>query len=126
MSSILFFMNIISTQSEYAINFFTKFQNIISYPKTIVPTLTETEIQIILIESVLAYLEGNLSLELLVSLVRTLQESIDMEKKINKKLSSILAEINSLSKYMKNQADAIDNIHDVLIGTLDKLIKNNI
>lgn len=114
-----------SVQSNLEIQIQNKFQVILSYPAMIVPSLTEDDMKITILEAILAYLEDDLTLATLVSLATTIQQYMGMREKDYNELHEGLAQITSLSQYLNTDKKSVLNkINETLVDALDSFSKS--
>lgn len=99
--------------TQYYIN---RLQLVISYPERFIPTLSESAIKSIVIESITGYFEGELPLDILVTIVDNLLEFKEKVNKQNNIVIDVLLAISSMSIY--EQTTDIDTL---LAKQLDKL-----
>lgn len=108
-------------EPEYFIN---KLQLIISVPAMFVPSLSDESIRVSILEVITGYFEGNLSFEILLSIMDSLALFKGMRERtqLNVAISDVLFKINELSQY-KNLENDKETINDILLKALDRLTK---
>ena len=107
----------ISTNSLKFINFVEVLKN----PTNIVPSLSDSEVYTIIVDSIRAYVDHEINLETLVDIVRKLKLFGGINKNKNEDISEALIKLSDLENFVKKEENNSDKVRDILISALDKL-----
>ncbi len=115
------FVNIHTQKSISLTSSYKKFQEIIDYPGMVVPSMSEEEIRVSVLEAVLGYVEGDFPLETLTTITAKIQYFMGMRGASNTQIANALTKIISLSSHKSLHDNGNDFISNSLVEAIDEL-----
>lgn len=102
-----------------------QFEQILQYPAMVVPSLSNTDIIIETVEAVTAYLGREMTLQTLLAITFRLAhfKGLRTHTLLEQKVNNMLFTFNELSHYLNDQKENEEEINDIIIKTLDELMK---
>ncbi len=100
---------------------YSNLANVLHSPSNIVPALSDNEIFLIIVESIHAYVEGDIDFETLVDVTTKIMLFRGIREEVNDEINKALSKTISLSKYLSNHQNKKETINGTLVDVLDGL-----
>jgi hypothetical protein len=94
---------------------------ILQNPSNTVPSLSDDDVYMIIVDSIKAYVDKELDLETFVDIASKIKLFSGIKENTNQNINETLTELESLSIYINSENKEKDHINSILLKALDVL-----